>query len=110
MNKPLVDFDRGVSPFSGDSDHFWREHPPNNGTGLLILGQHCFAASLELHGKTHHVLHVTGVDLGYILHFTSDSKGSKQHNLHSITGPKSNHEMVFRLRHLRTKLGSRLLA
>ena len=20
--------------------HFWREHPPNNGTGLLILGQH----------------------------------------------------------------------
>ena len=19
---------RGVSPFSGDSDHFWREHPP----------------------------------------------------------------------------------
>ena len=29
-----------VSPFSGDSDHFWREHPPNHGTGLLILGQH----------------------------------------------------------------------
>ena len=26
--------------FSGDSDHFWGEHPPNNGTGLLILGQH----------------------------------------------------------------------
>ena len=24
----------------GDSDHFWREHPPNHGTGLLILGQH----------------------------------------------------------------------
>ena len=21
--------------------HFWREHPPNNGTALLILGQHC---------------------------------------------------------------------
>ena len=20
--------------------HFWREHPPNHGTGLLILGQH----------------------------------------------------------------------
>ena len=37
--EPLVDFDRGVSPFSGDSDHFWREHPPNSGTGLLILGQ-----------------------------------------------------------------------
>ena len=33
----------------------------------------------------------TGVDLSYILHFTSDSKGSKQHNIHSITGPKSNH-------------------
>ena len=29
---------RGVSPFRGDSDHFWREHPPN-GTGLFILGQ-----------------------------------------------------------------------
>ena len=37
--KPLVDFDWGVSPFSGDSDHFWREHPPN-GTGLLLRGQH----------------------------------------------------------------------
>ena len=24
---------RGVSPFSGDSDDFWREHPPNSGTG-----------------------------------------------------------------------------
>ena len=24
--KPLVDFDWGVSPFRGDSDHFWREH------------------------------------------------------------------------------------
>ena len=30
----------GVFPFSGDSDHFWREHPPNHGTGLLIRGQH----------------------------------------------------------------------
>ena len=39
MSKPLVDFDWGVSPFR-DSDHFWREHPPDNGTGLLILGQH----------------------------------------------------------------------
>ena len=38
--KPLVDFDWGVSPFSGDSDHFWREHPANSGTGLFILGQH----------------------------------------------------------------------
>ena len=38
--EPLLDFDRGVSPFSGDSDHFWREHPSNNGTGLFILGQH----------------------------------------------------------------------
>ena len=26
--KPLVDFDRGVSPFSRDSGHFWREPPP----------------------------------------------------------------------------------
>ena len=24
----------GASPFSGDSDHFWREHPQKNGTGL----------------------------------------------------------------------------
>ena len=25
---------RGVSPFSGDSDHFWRGfHPPSSGTG-----------------------------------------------------------------------------
>ena len=40
VSRTLVDFDWGVSPFSGDSDHFWREHPPNNGTGLLILGQH----------------------------------------------------------------------
>ena len=24
----MVDFDWGVSPFSGDSDHFWRENPP----------------------------------------------------------------------------------
>ena len=42
MQKPLVDidFDWGVCPFSGGSDHFWREHPPNNGTGLSILGQH----------------------------------------------------------------------
>ena len=31
--KPPVDFDRGV-PLSGDSDHFWRDHPPKNGTGL----------------------------------------------------------------------------
>ena len=41
----MLDFDRGVSPFSGDSDHFWREHlNPNSGTGLLILGQYyvCF--------------------------------------------------------------------
>ena len=39
INEPLVNFDWGVSPFRGESDHFWREHPPNNGTGLLILGQ-----------------------------------------------------------------------
>ena len=38
--QPLVDFDRGVSPFGGDSDQFWREHPFNSGTGLFILGQH----------------------------------------------------------------------
>ena len=32
---------RGVSPLSGDSDHFWREHPPKNGTGSTwILGPH----------------------------------------------------------------------
>ena len=31
MNPWLIN--RGVSPFSGDSGHFWREHPPNNGTG-----------------------------------------------------------------------------
>ena len=39
--KPLVDFDwGGPIPFSGDSDHFWRERPLNNETGSLILGQH----------------------------------------------------------------------
>ena len=33
---------RGVSAFKWGvmSYHCWREHPPNNGTGLLILGQH----------------------------------------------------------------------
>ena len=31
-DKPLVDFDRGVSPFSRDPDLFWREHP-------LIMGR-----------------------------------------------------------------------
>ena len=67
----MVDFDRGVSPFSGDSDHFWREHPPNIGTGLLILGQHwCSWTKCVrhcetvvnihvfvgfLHGESHHV-------------------------------------------------------
>ena len=30
----------GCPLFGGDSDHFWREHPPNHGTGLLILDQH----------------------------------------------------------------------
>ena len=25
---------------SANVNHFWREHPPNHGTGLLILGQH----------------------------------------------------------------------
>ena len=24
---PWLNYDWGVSPFSGDSDHFWREHP-----------------------------------------------------------------------------------
>ena len=43
---PLL-INRGVSPFSGDSDHFWREHPPN-GTSLLILGQHYPANRTEL--------------------------------------------------------------
>ena len=39
--KPLVEFDWGVSnSFEWlESDHFWREHPLNNGMGLLILGQ-----------------------------------------------------------------------
>ena len=32
INSRLI---RGVSRFSGDSDHFWREHPPNNGRGLM---------------------------------------------------------------------------
>ena len=32
------------------------------------------------------------VDFGYILPFTSDSKASKQYNIHSITGPKSNYD------------------
>ena len=27
-----------MSPFSGDSDHFWRKHP-KNGTGVIILGE-----------------------------------------------------------------------
>ena len=36
-----------------------------------------------------------GVDLGYILHFTSDSKGRKQWTIHSIAGPKSNHGVSF---------------
>ena len=35
---------------------------------------------------------MAGVDLGYILHFASDSKCSKQENMHSITGPNSNHD------------------
>ena len=50
--KPSL-IDRGVSPFSGNSDHFWREHPPNKGTGLLILGQHYsksyFSGDLDVH-------------------------------------------------------------
>ena len=29
INKPQVDFDRGVSPFSGDSDHFWSGFHPH---------------------------------------------------------------------------------
>ena len=37
---PWLILNRGVSPFSGDSDHFWREHAPDSGTGLLILSQH----------------------------------------------------------------------
>ena len=43
---PLVDFDWGVFALSGESDHFWREHPPHNGTGCFILGQHVRAAVL----------------------------------------------------------------
>ena len=49
VNPALVNpwlINRGVSPFSGDSDHFWRGTPPNNGTGLLILGQHYGAKPL----------------------------------------------------------------
>ena len=34
-------------PFSGDSDHFWRDHPPNTGTGVLILGQHDFICAVD---------------------------------------------------------------
>ena len=34
----------------------------------------------------------TGVDLGYILHFTSDSKCRKQQNVHSTAAPNSNRE------------------
>ena len=31
---------RGVSPFSGDSDHFWRGvHPPNNGMDGFVNQQ-----------------------------------------------------------------------
>ena len=36
INKPLVDFDWGVSPF-GDSDHFWREHPQMKETDGFYL-------------------------------------------------------------------------
>ena len=31
---------RGVSPLSGEENHFGGTHTPNNGKGLLILGQH----------------------------------------------------------------------
>ena len=43
-------------------------------------------------------LFLTGVDLGYILHFTSDSKRSKNLNIHSIAGPNSNHVKISRFR------------
>ena len=36
----------------------------------------------------------SGVDLGYILHFASDSNWSQQTNIHSATGPNSNHVVV----------------
>ena len=51
--------------------------------------------------QLHLVGNWTGVDLGYILHFTSDSKGSKQWNIHSIAGPKSNHVEFGIKRHCR---------
>ena len=46
----------GGRPFLVGMHHFWREHPPNNGTGLLILGQegHCHFARAEFlvpHGR-----------------------------------------------------------
>ena len=44
INKPWW-INRGCPLVVGDSDHFWREYPPNNGTGLLILGQHYYARS-----------------------------------------------------------------
>ena len=45
---------RGVSPFSGDSEHFWREHPPNNGTGFINPGSTLPRLSMELWGRGGH--------------------------------------------------------
>ena len=37
----------GGCPLLVGIHHFWREQPPNNGTGLLILGQHCGVGPLH---------------------------------------------------------------
>ena len=37
----------GVSPFSGESDHSWREHPPNNAT-LGGESLHCGLVDMNL--------------------------------------------------------------
>ena len=44
-----------ISPFSVDSDHFWREHPPN-GVGLLILDQHYREPNHRRKSATRHIL------------------------------------------------------
>ena len=63
FHNPLVDFDWGYPLFSGDSDHFWRGfHPPNNGTGLLILSQHYSPLACKVRSKS--LLLKTGFRLG----------------------------------------------
>ena len=62
------------------------------GRGMLTEAEVAEAAG-EDSRRVRQLYPKSGVDLGYILYFTSDSKGSKQYNTHSITGPKSNHEV-----------------